>query len=350
MLHAESMLEEAGCSLCGSDSTTLLFQGKDRQHLTVPDNIRCAVRRCNDCRMTFLSPRVAAAQIHHFYPSGEYYTRAMPTGDAGLRRRILDDLLRMQALRKFGYPSGNIKFQSGLPSSLIAAARVAAATINPFRFRRILPFEPNGRLFELGFGDGYYLRLMKDMGWECWGTELDLKIVEAHQSLGINAFTKLSDNEIPRNYFHWVTAYHVLEHVYDPVPTLEKMFKMLKHGGRIYIGVPNMDGLIPRLFRGCWYNLGVPVHPQQFSAKTLVRCLRNAGFQDIRLRHRSLTQGLLGSIQFALNDILWRATGHKRVNMFLRDNRLCQVIALPFTKLMDAVGFGDAIEVTARKI
>jgi 2-polyprenyl-3-methyl-5-hydroxy-6-metoxy-1,4-benzoquinol methylase len=90
-------------------------------------------------------------------------------------------------------------------------------------------------LFELGFGDGYYLRLMKDMGWECWGTELDLKIVEAHQSLGINAFTKLSDNEIPRNYFHWVTAYHVLEHVYDPVPTLEKMFKMLKHGGRIYI-------------------------------------------------------------------------------------------------------------------
>ncbi len=188
------------------------------------------------------------------------------------------------------------------------------------------------------------------MGWECWGTELDLKIVEAHQSLGINAFTKLSDNEIPRNYFHWVTAYHVLEHVYDPVPTLEKMFKMLKHGGRIYIGVPNMDGLIPRLFRGCWYNLGVPVHPQQFSAKTLVRCLRNAGFQDIRLRHRSLTQGLLGSIQFALNDILWRATGHKRVNMFLRDNRLCQVIALPFTKLMDAVGFGDAIEVTARKI
>lgn len=181
------------------------------------------------------------------------------------------------------------------------------------------------------------------------GTELDSNIVARHNSLDVKAFQEISDENIPEDYFDWVTAYHVLEHVYEPVQTLENLHKMLKSGGRIYIGVPNIDGLIPRLFRGYWYNLGVPVHPQQFSAESLTKCLENAGFQDIQVRYRSLTQGVFGSVQFMLNDIVWRATGKKRVNMFLRDNRLFQLIALPFTKIMDTVKLGDAIEVTARK-
>ena len=341
-------LEAAKCPLCRQTKSTRILESEDRLHLSVPEGVRCILVKCDNCGMRYLNPRVADTDIVHFYPEGEYYTH-LPGRSKNKRRKLLNDLILAQACLRHNYPRQLIRFSSDLPEPLIKAASWVASRLNPFRFRRILPYQPDGRVFELGFGNGAYLMTLSDLGWECWGAELDSTTVERAKNHGITAFANVADSRIPEKQFDWVTSYHSLEHVYDPVEVLQRLFNLLKPGGHIFVGVPNGDSLMARVFGSNWYNLGVPIHVQVFSQRTLLAALKQVGFVEIEIRHWSLTYGLLGSIQFALNDWLWRTTGRKRVANFLQDSRVIQLLVLPVIKLLDILGKGDAIEAVARK-
>lgn len=342
------VLEVANCPLCGHGEGVPVLEGEDRLYQTVPEGVRCTLIGCNACSMKYLNPRVSKADIGKFYPVDEYYTRKF-SQNKELKRKFLDDLGRAQARSRHHYPANVAGFTSGLHAPVIWIMSKVAVLLNPFRFRRLLPYLPDGKVFELGFGNGFYLLTLADLGWECWGAEMESATVTLAREYGIAAFSDYMASDIPESQFDWVTSYHALEHVYDPVSALKRMYDLLKPGGRIFLGVPNGDSVVARIFGPYWYNLGIPIHIQLFSPRTLETALKQAGFVDIRLRSWSLTQGLLGSIQFSINEYLWRATGRKRTSTVLQDSRLAQLLALPLIKILDVLGQGDAIEVVARK-
>jgi len=55
-------------------------------------------------------------------------------------------------------------------------------------------------------------------------------------------------NEIPDNYFDYITLFHVLEHLKDPRKTLKTIIPKLKENGTFIIEVPNADDALLTLY------------------------------------------------------------------------------------------------------
>jgi SAM-dependent methyltransferase len=340
-MNNSDLLEHASCNFCQGANTRFLFSGTDRQHRSVPSDVWCDAVRCNECGLTYLSPRVKEKYIGQFYPESEYYTQIQTDKKSGTGV-FKDELFRSVARLYFNYPFTKMTLKMKL-------CAMAAFRLFPFRYHRILPYMPDGRLIDFGFGNGDYLCRMQDLGWECWGVERNKTSLRNMDNRGIRAFSDLSDSRIPRNYFDWVTAYHSLEHVYDPLATLQCLYEILKPGGRLYLGVPNFGSFAARIFGSYWYDLGVPIHPYIYTTSSIYLFLKKCGFKNINIQYRSLTQGLLGSAQLFLNAGIGMLNNRKYTKMFLRDNLLLQILCLPFVKVIDYAKLGDRIEVIAYK-
>src|SRR4030095_16346994 len=61
--------------------------------------------------------------------------------------------------------------------------------------------------------------------------------------------------------FDLVTAFHVLEHLPDPVGVLRRMLGWLAPGGVAVVEVPNVSGVGGRVFGRYWSGLELPRHP-----------------------------------------------------------------------------------------
>lgn len=343
-------LETVSCNLCGEKQDfKVLFTAADRQYSNVPPDVNCSVVQCNNCSLIFLNPRVKEEHIGKFYPSSEYYTQEISSGNPGMKKKLKDDMFRMVAKRYFGYPDKKINLESGINPVLLKLMSIIAYRLFSFKYRQIFPYSDGGRHLDFGFGAGSYLERMHDLGWECWGVERDTQGVERMKGKGIRAFTSLWDPTIPKDYFDLLTTYHSMEHLYDPKAVLQRMHEIIKPGGRIYIGVPNFDSFIGRVFRSYWYDLGIPIHPYIYTPSAVGKYMQEAGFSRFDIYYRSLTQGILGSSQLVINTGLGMITGKKEVSMCLRDSMILQLLFLPITKLLDMVSQGDRIEIIGSK-
>ncbi len=81
----------------------------------------------------------------------------------------------------------------------------------------------------------------------------------------------------PAGRFDVVTAFHVLEHVPDPVAVARRMLDWLAPGGLLIVEVPNAGGLGAALFGGAWSGLELPRHLSHFTPVTLERVIEKAG-------------------------------------------------------------------------
>lgn len=342
------MLETVPCNNCHSLESRYLFKSTERVCKTVPKGIWCNIVRCKSCGFIYLNPRVKEKEIGQFYPSSEYYTLQDNSNDSKVKR-IKDDLFKMTAYLFFKYPKNFIQLKSGLSFNSVKLLSICSYPLLKFKYRRIPEYIPNGKILEFGFGAGDYLCKLKDLGWECWGVELSTTAFQKMHRANIKAYANLWDQNISPNYFDWITSYHSIEHVYNPLDILKRFNTILKPGGKAYIGLPNFDSFAARFFRRFWYDLGVPIHPHVFSKTSIKKMLFQAKFQIERIDYRSITQGLLGSSQIALNALLSLITNKKRTSMFLRDFAPLKILCIPFVKFFDLIHFGDRIEIIVKK-
>ena len=131
--------------------------------------------------------------------------------------------------------------------------------------------------------------------------------------------------------------WHVLEHVSSPRRQLVEARRLLRPGGRLTVGVPNAASLLARAAGKQWYYLDVPRHVWHFDRPSLSRLVQECGFQEVDARLVSTSTALLGTLGYLMG----------RGERLLDHRRLWQV-ALPIAAALDAVGLGDAIELTAR--
>src|SRR5439155_77066 len=76
--------------------------------------------------------------------------------------------------------------------------------------------------------------------------------------------------------FDVVTAFHVLEHVPDPVAVARRMLDWLTPSGLLIVEVPNAGGLGATLFGRAWSGLELPRHLSHFTPETLERVIEMA--------------------------------------------------------------------------
>ena len=89
------------------------------------------------------------------------------------------------------------------------------------------------------------------------------------------------EQDLEEGRFDLVTMWHFLEHDYDPARTLAAARKVLKPNGRLIIEVPRLDSVTFRLYRERWPGLQAPQHTVLYSKNTLLRTLKQNGFEIV---------------------------------------------------------------------
>ncbi len=156
------------------------------------------------------------------------------------------------------------------------------------RLDRVEKYKQEGRLLDVGCGDGVFLDLAKKRGWKVVGTELSsFAALRASDLLEEDIFCGgLLDAGYPEKYFDVVTLWHVLEHVQNPLKYLTEVRRIIKSDGLLVIAVPNVNNIVMqvayRLIRRkrikFYSREDREIHLYHFSVDTLMKYLSRTGF------------------------------------------------------------------------
>lgn len=102
-----------------------------------------------------------------------------------------------------------------------------------------------GKLLDVGVGRGEVLVAASERGWQCEGVEPSETFADhAAKLTGAPIWREpIECSEIPSDEFDVVILAAVLEHLYNPDEVLDKISRILKPGGFLYLDVPNEAGL-----------------------------------------------------------------------------------------------------------
>jgi len=168
------------------------------------------------------------------------------------------------------------------------------------------PWIGAGGYLDVGCGSGGALAVARALGWRVSGIEPN----EAAAALARRFADELHVGDVltapfaPAR-FDVVTAFHVLEHVPDPVAVARRMLDWLAPGGLLIVEVPNVDGLGAAIFGGAWSGLELPRHLSHFTPATLELVLQKAGGRVVWCWHQAKPRSYLWSLSALLRDRGW---------------------------------------------
>jgi hypothetical protein len=84
---------------------------------------------------------------------------------------------------------------------------------------------------------------------------------------------------LPPDSFDAITLWHVLEHVHDLHPYLERLKTLVRRSGRIFIAVPNYTCYDAEVYQAFWAAYDVPRHLYHFSPEAMESLLTQHGLQ-----------------------------------------------------------------------
>ncbi|WP_245634316.1 class I SAM-dependent methyltransferase [Janibacter corallicola] len=143
------------------------------------------------------------------------------------------------------------------------------------------------RVFEVGYGDGALLRRFLEDGAQVAGVDPDQlgvgvdEVVRARGDLRVGGIEDASDLPGQQDLVYGI---HVLEHVRDFAATLRTSWELLAPGGSVSFFTPAGDSSSVERYGAAWWMLEDPTHIRFFTADSLERAARDAGFVDVQVR------------------------------------------------------------------
>ena len=186
----------APCLLCGRDAPQPVAVQKG--YLIV---------RCGGCGLVYVHPRLPEEDLPGLY--GEYHAR--DGGNEAGWNRLMGEVFREAAAQLDALRNG-----SGPP-----------------------------RLLDVGCGYGGFVSLMRDRGWDAEGVDPSPMTVAAASAKGIPVRLGTLD-EFSRSgpAYRAITMFYVLEHLFDPMSALRKVFALLEPGGVLLVRVPDTTPIV----------------------------------------------------------------------------------------------------------
>ncbi len=270
------------CPLCRAEQAQPFITGFD---CIYPREGTVAYVRCDGCGLVYQSPMPDSATIATFYGEGyEPHEEVEPAREARREARLVNRFL-IDHLYRANVP------RTGL---LRQVARVLA----PFAMRQTLVPHGDCRLLDVGCGSGGWLYRHQRLGWQAEGAELSPTGVERARHLGLTIHAgTIFDVPTDRRY-DLISFRHVLEHVPDPVLTLERARDLLAPGGRLLLLLPNLASHGFERYREYWYPLDPPRHLLQFTPATTRRIGEQVGLRLVDLETESQPRMLLQSAHY----------------------------------------------------
>lgn len=240
----------AACCLCGPAPADAVAAGADYEY-RVSDDV-WHVHRCRGCGLLFLNPRPADDELDAIYPP-TYHAFAFTDAEFGFVGRVRRRLEARRLLSLFG------------------------------------TLGPGGRVLDVGCGDGFHLKLLRefgDPGWALEGVDPSPRAVERAAAAGLTVHCgTLQAVPLREASYDVVLLVMTVEHVGDPPAVLARIRELLKPGGRLVVVTDNARSLDARLFgRRYWGGYHFPRHWYLFDKPTLRRLGESAGLRVRSLR------------------------------------------------------------------
>ena len=268
------------CLLCGK-AGDVLYDGLQDNLFGVPG--RWTLKKCpdGDCGLVWLDPAPGKDDIWKAYT--RYYTHQenlLPIASPGALKRLYCFVRDCYLSGKYGYFPEGIRFRFnwlGLALYFFPGRRADVDFSVMY-----LPAKPQGRLLEIGCGNGSMLNYMRSLGWRAEGLDVDpAAVAQARdKNLTVSCGT-LEEQRYEDNIFDAVVMSHVIEHVPDPEGLLSECRRVLKPGGVLSLVTPNIESAGSRYFGRSWLHLDPPRHLVLYNCGTLHRLARKAGFTKI---------------------------------------------------------------------
>ena len=200
-------------------------------------------------------------------------------------------------------------------------------------------------LLEVGCGRGEFLAKIKNKG-NVLGLERSSSASKAAAALGIEVVVGDVENAAtfaPAS-FDCIYSNHAFEHLADPEAALASMERWIKEEGELFIGIPNIKGVVARLFGRNWYYIGPPLHVTNSTPKGMTSILARHGFEIEKIEYNSDPLSIAMSVYFSLSGRADNVGAVAKIAI-----GLASIVLYPLSKLLDAIHCGDCIEVHARK-
>ena len=139
-----------------------------------------------------------------------------------------------------------------------------------------------GSLLDIGAGVGAFLHAMKQKGWTVRGIEPDAGAREqARKMYSLDLENTDILHQLEPQQYDAITLWHVLEHVHQLHPYVERLKSLLKPGGRIFIAVPNYEAADAGIYKPFWAAYDVPRHLYHFTPRSMETLMKIHGLNLI---------------------------------------------------------------------
>jgi 2-polyprenyl-3-methyl-5-hydroxy-6-metoxy-1,4-benzoquinol methylase len=307
-------LEIVKCNYCGSENASIFVSGRDFASIEKDVTI-FVLNRCNDCGLVYQNPRPHLSSIAKYYP--ESYS----------------------PYKKKGY------FISVFDKVISSSWKEINCVSN---------YLQGGSLLDVGCANGIFLNEMqKNSHFEVTGVEFSpIASQIAIQDFGLNVITgDLLAANFQGEQFDIVTMWNVLEHVHDPMGTMNEVNRILKPGGFFIIRVPNPKSLAAKMFGKYWAGLDLPRHLFLFQKNVLIKMARDAGFSIKKTYFWGYMWPTSVKYWFNDRDKHHGGVGSWNTHLIYRLSRifLVRLLFFPFWEIVAWVGLGENMTLVFRK-
>ena len=115
------------------------------------------------------------------------------------------------------------------------------------RFEFVKEMIINKNIIDFGSGVGGFLLKAKDIAKSVTAIELDAKVKEHYRENSIELVDNINDLE--DDSYDVITAFHVVEHLSEPIDVLKQLVKKLKKGGKLVVEVPNSNDALLTIYK-----------------------------------------------------------------------------------------------------
>jgi SAM-dependent methyltransferase len=241
------------CPVCEHPYNDFYLELGDRFRLA--DEERFALYRCSSCGLLFQDPNKIRHRLSELYPSG-YWWREQDAVSS-LERLYREWVVRHDQLRFL---------------------------------RSVLPRPQGKRLLDIGCGDGVFVKLANNAGYDAYGLERAPEAARLAEQSSPGKIHNGSEDQLidSGEAFDFLVLLHSLEHILDPYRYLKKLECLLRQPGGLIVQVPNLKSVQAGILKSRWYGLDCPRHVCNYTECSLLHLLGRCGYRVERIRHFSL--------------------------------------------------------------
>ena len=183
---------------------------------------------------------------------------------------------------KVNYESGTMHiWTGGYGEELVGPSLDKSRRIN--FLKESIIFDPKKSILDFGCGNGEMLEILKTEFANVMGLEPDIGAKDLATSRGFNVVGAINELKAANLKFDFITLFHVIEHIYEPIDLLIEIKSLLNPGGLIIIETPNSQDALSALYESDQFRNFTywSHHPYLYSNKSLGMLVESAGLEVI---------------------------------------------------------------------